>query len=85
MKKQQIFGIVLFCWGMIGELTLLILSVQNPCVYNEINGFKAFLLSYDVTVFNYFFIFLLVISILIYFSQEIKAIYKKFKEWNHDN
>lgn len=83
--KKQIFSIVLFCWGMIGELTLLILSVQNPCNFNGIAGFKGFLLSYDLTLYNYFFIFLLVISVLIYFSQEIKAIYKRIKAWISDN
>jgi hypothetical protein len=83
--KNQILAILLFSWGMIGKLTLLILSVQNPCNYDGIDGFKGFMLAYDLSRFNYLFNFLLIISIFIYFLKEFKTLYRKFKKWDKSN
>ena len=46
--KKMIFGGMLFIAGFIGILSLGIVSVYNPVIYNGITGFQGFLLDSDM-------------------------------------
>ena len=56
--KRMFFGGMLFITGFIGVLSLGIISVYNPVIYNGIGGFQGFLLDTNTT-------FLFVISCIL--------------------
>ena len=56
--KSMFFGGILFIAGFIGILSLGIVSVYNPVIFNGVSGFQGFLLDTDMT-------FLFVISCIL--------------------
>lgn len=56
----KIGGAVLCVLSFLGIMVLWVLSVAHPCIYNGIDGFRGFLLSYDAV---WLFIFVIVLGI----------------------
>lgn len=43
--KKLIFGSVIFCSGLLGSLSIWIMSIINPWSYNNLDGLAGFLMG----------------------------------------
>ena len=72
--KRMFFGGMLYIAGFIGILSLGIVSVYNPVIFNGISGFRGFLLDSDTT---FLFIISCVLCVIGFIICLIDAYFKK--------
>ena len=60
MMKKMFFGAILTLWGFIGVIVLIALSVDHPWDYDNITGFRGFLLGSDTL---WFFVLFCIMSL----------------------
>lgn len=59
--KKMFFGALLYSWGLLSILLLINLAINNPVSYNDIEGFRAFLLTYNL---GFFFLVCVILTLV---------------------